>query len=140
MIKLSKGIRLFTRNNIIRVIFIALVVIGGIVLFRVNNREGFDQDQEKILIGNLLSKPLNCGSGHTYPRYSGTCDETYTHESGNHDKLQYCVNEVDIHPSTPVANLQQSIDTQTCNLLTHNYTTNQIGAMNQNPDGTSCNT
>jgi len=137
MIKLSKGIRLFTRNNIIRVIFIAFVVIGGIVLLR-NNREGFDQAQENILIGNLLSKPLNCGSSYTYQKYSGTCAETYTPESGNHDNLQYCVNEADIDPSTPVANLQQSIDTQTCNLLTHNYTTSQLNAMNKNPDGTPC--
>ena len=136
MIKLSKG--LFTRNNIVRAIFIVIVFVGGIVFLR-NNREGFDQDQDNILVGNLLSSPLNCGGGvPAFPRYSGTCSETYTHESGNHDKLQYCVDETDINPNTLVKNLQQSIDAQTCNLLTKHYSKSQLDAMNQSPNGTPC--
>lgn len=136
MLKLSKG--LFTRNNIVRAIFIVIVFVGGIVLLR-NNREGFDQDQDNILVGKLLSTPLDCGGGvPAFPRYSGTCSETYTPESGNHDKLQYCVNEADINPNTPIDKLQQSIDVKTCALLTKHYNKSQLDAMNQNPDGTPC--
>ena len=136
MLKLSKG--LFTRNNIVRAIFIAIVFVGGMVLLR-NNREGFDQDQDNILVGKLLSSPLDCGGGvPAFPRYSGTCRETYTPESGNHDMSRYCVDEVVIKPNTLVKNLQQSIDTQTCTLLTKHYSKSQLDAMNQNPDGTPC--
>ena len=139
MIKLGRN--LFSKNNIIRLAFIT-IIMGGIFIIIKNLpiSEGFipTKDEEQLLYGQLLTDPLSCGGGRPYQRILGTCDETYNLASGKHDLHKFCVDEVMPGSNIPSQNTQTSIDNQTCNYLQKNYGSSQLDAQTQNKDGTSC--
>mgnify|MGYP006074897755 FL=1 len=139
MIKLGRN--LFSKNNIIRLAFIT-IIMGGIFIIIKNLpiSEGFipTKEEDNLLYGKLISEPLSCGGGKHYTRILGTCAETYNLESGNADLLKYCVEEGTPDPNIPSQNTQSSIITQTCNYLQKNLGGNQLDAQTHNKNGTSC--
>lgn len=139
MIKLGRN--LFSKNNIIRLAFIT-IIMGGIFIIIKNLpiSEGFipTKYEDNLLYGKLISEPLSCGGGKHYTRILGTCAETYNLESGNAHLLKYCVEEGTPDPNTPSQNTQSSIITQTCNYLQKNYGSSQLDAQTHNKNGTSC--
>jgi hypothetical protein len=137
MIKLGRN--LFSKNNIIRLAFIT-IIMGGIfiIIKNLTITEGLTtRDEDKLLYGKLLSERLSCGKT-PYQRILGTCDETYNLASGKHDIHKHCVDEVMPDPNTPSQNTQISINNQTCNYLQKNYGSSQLDAQTNNKNGTSC--